>query len=88
MVMFWIWEILIIYFLKKSITIQLSISLVSISCPVCYVGFSSVIFSVSTLLFFSFPLSSGVLCSSCGVHGSLCWVFLRLVVVKRAGWRS
>lgn len=33
----------------------MSLVSVSISCPVSYVGFSSIIFSVSSLIIFSFP---------------------------------
>lgn len=88
MFIFWIQEILVIYFFKKSITIQLPVSLVSISCSVSFVGFSSIIFSASSLNFFYFSLSSGMLGASCGVRGSLCWLFLRLVVVKGAWWTN
>lgn len=55
MFIIWIQEIKIAYLKKNSISIQLPISLVSISCPVSYGGFSSINVLDLAFIFFFFP---------------------------------
>lgn len=91
---FWIQEILIIYFKKKknstAITLPIfsTLLLVCMKCPMSYVVSFVYYFSGSSFSLRGLFLCSVTLGSSCRIHCSLHWLFLGLMVAKEAGWGS